>query len=64
MVKIAPEFVTRFEDYIRAMEGDCVTLTCKVKGTPDPEITWKINDKVVRDAKISFEVCLLMFHSV
>nr|XP_039266508.1 muscle M-line assembly protein unc-89-like [Styela clava] len=55
IIERAPEFVSKFEEYTRAMEGDTVTFECQVRGSPEPEITWKIDRKLVKGAQQSFE---------
>ena len=44
---VAPEFVLSVAD-IATKEGESVTLTCKVKGEPTPEITWFHADEPIK----------------
>ena len=53
---LAPTFLSTFDNYIRVLEGDSLTLECEISGNPIPEITWTINEKRVESAKTSFEV--------
>ncbi|GFS00818.1 titin [Elysia marginata] len=41
-----PKFIETFKD-ISVIEGDTLTLTCRVTGLPRPEITWFRNDEEI-----------------
>lgn len=54
-VEEAPQFVTKFDDYVRCMEGDNITLECQVDGSPKPEVTWSLERRPIKNAQQSFQ---------
>jgi len=37
---IAPKFLDRPEEFVRAQEGDKIVLKCQFRGSPPPQVTW------------------------
>lgn len=50
----APEFVEMLQPQ-RVKDGERVTMTCRVIGTPFPEITWQHNEEIITESS-DFEV--------
>lgn len=51
----APSFVEKPKDQV-VFDGDKVTVTCKVQGTPQPEIKWLRNKKPIEKSKVSTHI--------
>jgi hypothetical protein len=48
----APSFIEKPKDQV-AFDGDKITATCKVQGTPQPEVKWLRNKKPIEKSKVS-----------
>ena len=55
--EISPEFVEMLQPQI-VLEGESVTMTCKLVGSPAPAVTWYRNSIVIQagpDIKLSYD---------
>ena len=49
-VEKAPEFLVMLEP-VKVKEGEPVTLTCQVTGSPEPELTWLVEKRQIVPVK-------------
>lgn len=52
----APELMSRNFDVINVRRGDSVTVTCDVKGNPNPTFTWTREMSAMAENRRSFNV--------
>lgn len=50
--EVAPTFKEKPKDQV-GIDGDKITVSCKIAGTPKPEITWYKNKQVIKKSKAS-----------
>lgn len=55
---VAPSFKEKPKDQM-GLDGDRIVVSCKVLGSPKPEVTWYKNKVQIQKSKASFKVVIL-----
>ena len=59
----APEFLVMLEP-VKVKEGEPITLTCQVTGSPEPELTWLVEKRQIVPVKNRSVSCAIVYLSV